>query len=191
MHTLISAGPKFDLFSLIIFIIIFTVLIGGVYLFVLLKERIVHGKYYVAERAKAETICSWEYSAAEWQKYAGEFELGKNPKGAATVRITPLDLWFTDENETLRKPIYSGAMMVTDCRYSNNLLKIRIRSCTSSARTNYYGSHDFLIPVPAAKTQEAATAVEYFKKIMAQQPKKILYVTPPATNIGLFGETDF
>ena len=192
MLSLIFAAPPKDLVSsFLTFTVLMIALVGLVYLFVIVKNRILYGKAYVAARAKAATLGSWEYSAAEWRKYAFEFELSTTPQGAATVRITSLDLWFTDDAGTIRKPLLSKVMMVTDCRYSYNLLKIRIRSHLDSARNDYYNHRDFSIPVPVDKAAEAQRVIAAFDDYIARHPKKLDWVTPPNTFISLFRESDF
>lgn len=191
MPILIFEPPEYNFFSLMVLAGMLVVIFGGAYLFVLFKKYVIHGKHYKAQRAETETICGWEYSADEWRKYAKEYEPGKHPKGAAIVRITPLDLWFTDDADALRKPIDSSILMVTDCRYANNFLKIRIRSGDHSGESSHYHSHDYLIPVPPDKAHEAQKAVEYFKNNIARNTAKLSSVTPPETITGLFGETNF
>ena len=190
VHILISATPNYPLASVLGATLIVVLMFGGLYLWDFSKRRTVQGKPYIANRAQAETLCSWEYSAAEWRLYSTQFELGDNPVGAARVRITPLDLWFTDDAEMRRIPISSTIMMVTDCEYSGKLLKMRVRSHSSSGKNEHYRRHDYFIPVPANSEQGAAAAVRYFKNFMAQNPKKLDWVTPSDYYLAVHGITD-
>ena len=43
-------------------------------------------------RAEIEPLCVWRYSAAEWQKYAANYDLAKFPKGEARAQTVPIGM---------------------------------------------------------------------------------------------------
>lgn len=182
-----------SLFSLSRNDMISMLVIGGVFAWV---AALVIGLGYLKRRdirwrATLEPLCEWEYSAADWPQIAEKYELAFIPKGAASVRITKLDIWITDENRERRNELDGDRRCVTGCIYENGMFKIRIRSWAILTRGGSvtYTTVDLKLPVPAGHEQAAQTAAAYFIETISKQTEKIATVIPDGTPLNIFGET--
>lgn len=144
-------------------------------------------------RAEMEPLCVWEYSAAEWQKYAVDYDLAKFPKGAAKVSFTLLDVWITDDGMVRRTILDEDRKCVTACRFENQILKIRVRSWAIPTR---FGSvvhivQDVRLPVPFGYESEVNQVVKLFNENIVRMNKKVVSVMPDNFLNGVIGEADF
>ena len=144
-------------------------------------------------RAEIEPLCVWQYSAAEWRKYADIYDLAKFPKGAARVQMTLLDIWIIDDGRVRRLILDDDRKCVTACNFANQMLKIRVRSWAIPTR---FGSvehsvEDVRLPVPAGMEWDAIELARLFNENIARQNKKVVSVMPDDALIGLTAEADF
>ncbi len=143
--------------------------------------------------AEMEPLCVWEYSAAEWQKYAVDYDLAKFPKGASRVQITLLDVWIIDDGMVRRTILDEERKCVTACRFENRILKIRVRSWASQARFGgiVYRVQDVRLPVPFGYEAEVNQVVKLFNENIVRMNKKVSSVMPDTFLNGVVSETDF
>lgn len=131
-------------------------------------------------RAEMEPLCVWRYSAAEWQRYAELYDLAKFPKGAARVQMTLLDVWIIDDGRVRRLILDDDRKCVTACNFTNQILKIRVRSwaCPYRYGNVHYSVQDFRLPVPAGMEWDAIEIARLFNENIQRQNKKVVSVMP-------------
>ena len=142
-------------------------------------------------RRTLEPLCEWEYSSEDWPRIAETHDLAELPEGAASIKITKLDIWITDENCGRRNELDGDRRCVTGCVYENGMFKIRIRSWAATTRGGgrYYTKVDLRLPVPAGHEQAAQAAADYFIQTIGKQSDKIASVLPDDVPVGIFDET--
>jgi hypothetical protein len=131
----------------------------------------------VKYRAGVAPLCSWEYTAFEWQQYARVYDLGDQPKGAAKVKITPLDIWIADDSHNQRKELTEDLKCVTDCLIANGILSIRILWLRSYGKGVTPGATNFQLPIPLGKERDASRVVEHFMKNTLEVTEKLARIT--------------
>jgi len=132
----------------------------------------------VKYRAGITPICSWEYSALEWQEYARVYELGKKPKGPAKVRITPLDIWIADDSHNDRKELTETLKCVTDLLIANCVLSFRVLWVTNYGKGGVKtGATNFQLPIPPGKERDASLVVDHFMKITPELTERLARIT--------------
>lgn len=145
------------------------------------------------DRAAMEPLCVWEYSAADWQKYAELYDLAKFPKGAARVQMTLLDVWIIDDGRVRRTILDDDRKCVTACKFEKQMLKIRVRSWAIPSRYGsvVYSVQDVSLPVPIGNEGEANDIARLLNEKIARQNKKIASVMPDDAFNGLLAEVNF
>ena len=126
-------------------------------------------------RKKLPSLCSWEYPATEWLEYAARYDLGKEPRGSAGVRITIRDIWIKDLTRTRRILLDDNRKCVTECEYSSGLLQFRVSSWAKAdlASDTTFTTLDLTVPVPPANEADAVKTANAFKAYMEEHRKKI------------------
>ena len=145
------------------------------------------------ERAAMEPLCAWQYSAADWQKYAELYDLAKFPKGAARVQMTLLDVWIIDDGRVRRTILDDDRKCVTACKFEKQMLKIRIRAWAIPSRFGsvVYSVQDVILPVPIGSEREASEFAGLLNENIVRMNKKVASVMSDDSINGLLAEANF
>ena len=176
------------------------VLLIGLSIFGVLIALIIYNIRNLSRNAEEDTyrkteppICVWKFSEADWKEYSSKFLNYKNPSGSGEIRFTVFDIWVTDANGTRRQRLNAGKFYaLTDCRMTENGIKIRIRSVNYRGRNApHFKVLTFKFLVPDDKRADGVKIVDAWKQFMADNSDVIDEVTPNDKLTGLFGENDF